>query len=633
MRYSRLFMIFFLSLFFSPILLVAQTVDYTTANRLLQQQKYEEAKMMFKQMHEGNPSVFIFYDRYIEALISTKDFDKAIEVSQKQLERNQSAVQTRIRLGEIYHTMGNRNKALEIWNEVISQNRNSIQTYYNVGSSMTSRMEYEAAANLYRKARELAGNNTLFTNELANSLMQSGNYQEAMSEYFKLVTNSPDQMTYVQQRLLRLRDDSLYETAAIELEDYLLELDTDHEAYKELHQLLTWMLIETGQYRRALIVSRQYETRTSGLNYSLYSVASQLNSIREFELAGQGYQYYIENGTTMIRFRSMHQLANVYYDWGQYIQDFNTESYNRQMELFRKAYDLNSQLAEQASRYDRIGEVYVKQFDMSLDIFSNIEWAREWQNRLSELNDSTFEAHKLYAEGRLNIFKGDFTAARQYLTRSNRIAEDSRLAENVRYLLSETDFFSKDYEFSKIQLLSLERRETSYFANDALKLRLWIQEGLQADSTGSFLDDFSSALYQLETGQVEKAVDLFKTVINDPANPLKENALVELLSRTPVAVQISLKKDLENLIENGMNSPLRERLLWERARISKILFNSAGLKENKTINDESAVFDLNEIPAESDLIGYFEQLLIEFPNGFYAPFARQEIRNIQEKNT
>ncbi len=633
MRKYRFTTFFILILILSPAVSVAQSIDYSTANRLLQQQKYEEAKMMFRQLHEGNPGVFIFYDRYVEALVSTKDFEKAIEVSQDQLTNNRSVVQTKIRMGEIYHTMGARKKALDIWDEVVSENKNSIQTYYNVGSSMMSRREYEASVDLYRKARELAGNNSLFTNELASSLMQSGNYQEAMSEYFKLVTNSPDQITYVQQRLLRMRDNTLYETAAIELEDYLLNLDTKHEAYQELHQLLTWMLIETGQYRRALIVSRQYESTTNGLNYSLYSVASQLNSVNEFELAAEGYQYYIERGTTTIRFRSMHQLANVYYDWAQYIQDFSTDSYNRQMQLFQKSYELNSQLAEEASRYDRIGEVYVKQFDMSLDIFSNIEGARDWQNRLSELNDTEYEAHKLYAEGRLHIFTGNFTRARQLLTRASRVTETSQLTENVRYLLSQADFFSKDYEFSKIQLQSLERRETSYFANDALKLRLWIQEGLQADSTGSFLDDFSSALYELETGQYDNAVDLFKVVMNDPANPLKDNALIELLSRSPMPLQISLIDELKILIKDGNNSPLRERLLWERARISKILYNSDKLKDKEAINNSTAVSDIYEIPSESDLIRYYEELLIEFPNGFYAPFARQEIRNIQENNT
>ena len=618
-----------------PSAALSQDANFQVANRLLQQQKYEEAKSIFKQLHLENRGAFIFYDKYVETLVNTKDFNTAVRVSKDQIQNGHSPTQTMIRLGEIYHVMGERDQAIDLWLEVVDQNRNSIQTYYSVGSAMISRNEYTAAVDLYRKARELSGNQNLFMNEIANSLMQSGRFSEAMNEYFKLITNSPDQMTYVQQQLLRMRDNSMYETAAIELEDYLLGLETDHEAYSQLHQLLVWMLLETEQYKRALVVARQYETRSNGFNYSLYSVASQLSSLREYELAAEGYNYYIENGTTSIRFRSKQQLADVYYNWADFTQDYSIETYQKRMDLYREAYDLNAKLISEAPRYDRLNEVLIKQIDLSLDVFYDTEKAEKWIRQLEIVNNSEDIAPELYAKGKLAIFNKDYTSARQILTRANRSTDDSRLTEKIRYFLSESDFFSEDYDFAKIQLRSLERRETSYFANDALKLRIWIQEGLQADSAGTLLEPFSDFIYDLRTGNFETALKTAKSILEDPGHPLKDHAIVEFTSRAPVSFLVTLYPVLADQVKSGMSSPLRERIMWERARVAKILFNSDLPDEQQAIISSDIVTQDTKVNlniSESDLAEFYEQLILEFPDGFYAPFARRELQNFTGQN-
>lgn len=618
-----------------PSTALTQDANFQVANRFLQQQKYEEAKSIFRQLHQENPAAFIFYDRYMETLISTKEFETAVRLSQKQIQEGHSPTQTKIRLAEIYHVMGNREQAIDLWLGVVDENPNSIQTYYSVGSAMIGRNEYSAAVDLYRKARELSGNQELFMNEIANSLMQAGQFSEAMKEYFKLITNSPDQMTYVQQRLLRMRDDTIYTTAAIELEDYLLSLETDHQAYSQLHQLLVWMLLETEEFKRALVVARQYETRSSGFNYSLYSVASQLNSLREYELAAEGYKYYIENGTNSIRFRSKQQLADVYYNWADYTQDYSIETYQKQMDLYTKAYDLNAELLSEAPRYDRLNDVLIKQIELSLDVFYDTEKAGNWIQLLERVNNSEEVAPELYAKGKLALFRKDYTTARQLLTRANRSTEDSGLTEKIRYFLSESDFFSKDFDFAKIQLRSLERRETSYFANDALKLRIWIQEGLQADSTGALLQPFSDFIYDLRTGNFDSAFETAKIILEDPGHPLRDHTIVEFTSRAPVSNLLKLYPILTYQIKSSFSSPLRERIMWERARIAKIIFNSDLSNEQKTINSPDFVArdtDVDFNISESDLADFYEQLILEFPDGFYAPFARNELQNLTEQN-
>jgi hypothetical protein len=91
-----------------------------------------------------------------------------------------------------------------------------------------------------------------------------------------------------------------------------------------------------------------------------------------------------------------------------------------------------------------------------------------------------------YAEGRIALFK-KILPARQTLTRADRATDNSNLSERARYYVSLSDFYAGDYEFAEIQLRSLERRHTSYYANDAIKLRMWIKNGKRADTTGAVL--------------------------------------------------------------------------------------------------------------------------------------------------
>src|SRR5690625_5974824 len=72
-------------------------------------------------------------------------------------------------------------------------------------------------------------------------------------------------------------------------------------------------------------------------------------------------------------------------------------------------------------------------------------------------------------EGRIALFSRQFPLARQLLTRADRSADDSNLSEKARYYLALSDLFAGDYEFAEIQLRSLEKRSTSYYANEAIK--------------------------------------------------------------------------------------------------------------------------------------------------------------------
>ncbi len=603
----------------------AQSNDFRTANQLMQQQKYEEALPILQDLHEQNPSTYTFYERLADCLINLKKYDEAIRISKNQLERNAAHARTQIKLAEIYHTKGDIEQAKTTWREIIDSDPQQIQNYHNVAASMNSRREYADAVELYERARERFGNPQLFTSELANTFMQAGQFKKAVNEYFKVIKESPQQMGFVQQRFLRMRDDELFNTAALELEDFLMETDQDHEAYSQLYQLLSWLLMETEEYRRAFVFARRYESQTAQTNYTLFSLGNHLRSARQYELAVDAFSYYIDEETNL-RSRAMEEKANTYTQWARYLKQHSIESPRRQKELFEEAYGLNETLLESSPNYNRKGRVITSQIDLSLDQFKDIDKAERWYQKMDEElseNDQN-KAYQLYAEGRIALFKNNYTRARQSLTRADRATDESSLSEQIRYYLTLSDFFSGDYEFAEIQLKSLERRNTSYFANNAIQLRMWIKNGMRIDSTGSDLNQLSDGLNLVYRGEYEQAIEHFRTVLDSPTHPFADDIAVELAKQLPFEYQPAILEMLEVQVTENISSPLRERIMWERAVISERLMIPEQSDEEISQTVEERI-DQHAF-SDSDIEEMFEAILLEFPNGFYARYARQKLQ-------
>jgi hypothetical protein len=646
-------LIFLLGFFLMADYAYSQTGDFQIANRLMQQQNFEEAKPIFKELHQNNPGAYVFFDRYVECLISLNELDEAESVVRRQIDNNRSVTQSSIKLAEILHMRGNRDKANEIWNVTLERNSENIQAYYSIASSMNNRREYLKAVEVYKTARERLNNPTLFLTELANAYMQAGLFEESVKEYYRLVIHSPEQMGIVQQRLLRMRDDQLFEIAAFELEDLLFDLDLSHAAYSQLYQLLGWLLLETEEYRRALNFARYYENQTQYTIYSLFSLGSQLQSAAQYEYAAEAFRYYVENDSGSNRLRAMDELAKTYQMWSQYLQQHNLETGLRHRQLNEKAYDYGAKLLEEAPGYQNSNRVYSLLIDLSLDQFKDVDKAKRWLDELKASSDE--QAYIYYAEGRISLFNRNYINARQQLTRADRATDRSNLSERARYYLSLTDFFAGDYEFAEIQLRSLERRQTSYYANDAIKLRMWIKNGQRADTTGSVLKAISEGLYSIHTGNYADALPLFEPIMANANNPFADEITVELAALLPADYNKLNYLLLERQIAAKPNSPLLERMMWDRAVLAEEIYNFGGFpvmheppymfsffktvdasgqvltNEEKFFRKIEAGTTGSELQSASDLnrefiSNLFEEIILQFPDGFYAPYCREKIQ-------
>jgi outer membrane protein assembly factor BamD (BamD/ComL family) len=242
-------------------------------------------------------------------------------------------------------------------------------------------------------------------------------------------------------------------------------------------------------------------------------------------------------------------------------------------------------------------------------------------------------------EGRIRLYEGEYARARISFKKSNKQERIVDLAEKTRYYLALTDFYAGDYEFAKIQLNALEKQTTSYYANDAVQLRIWIQKGLSADSTGSVIEPFANGMEHFNQGNEEAAIKALSPILAGKAyHPLMDEALLELSKHiTPELIQITYSA-ISNYLERwGQASALRERLMWEKARIAdQVVSNDIKIESPKT---RETLFGESppppaDLPANQQQVQtLYENILLEFPNGFYASYARDRIQEFKNPQT
>jgi outer membrane protein assembly factor BamD (BamD/ComL family) len=386
---------------------------------------------------------------------------------------------------------------------------------------------------------------------------------------------------------------------------------------------LSQCLQENKLYRRALASATAFESSTSNFNYSLFQLGRSLRRNKEYELATKAFEYYINQADGNVKWQSQEELAKVYTEWAKQIEDFNLDFTNQRETLFSKALKQLNLIIENAPSYRNMSRVLLLKSEIVLDYSHDLDATENILARLKNLNSKEETAEEFYIQGRIQIAKKEYAQARISLTKSNKLAGIGELAEKTRYFLALTDFFSADYEFATIQLKTLGRQNTSYYANDALELRLWIQEGTTTDSVSAPLKTFSEAYFETLVGNDDEAKNKFLSFISDnPTSPLYDDVVLQL-SKNPVFNASSSFELTNNFLSKSGAISNRERLMWERAK-----FADQALKKIQTDSEYKP-----ENPITISLLqSYYEELILDYPQGFYSPYARKRLTELSKEN-
>lgn len=610
---------------FSQFAVQAQvSSEFQLAERLIRQQRFAPAADILSDLVAKHPEEYVFFERLIEARVQLKQYDEALQLVQDKIKTTSNPAPQRVLEGRLYYTMGDSTKAYSIWDSNLTDNPGEFQLYTATGHAMQNVRAYNKALEVYFKAREVFKNEQLFLNEIADIQMQTGNYEGAIKEWVNLIKVRPEQRAGLQRVLMRYNDPLIYDITIMELEDEMAQMNVADELYEHFYYLQSWLLLETKLYKRALNNAITFENAVPGTNYIIvFNLGKRLLDAEEFELAAEAYTYYTGSEDLEARWRSTEELAEVYSRQAKHKHDKNLSGSPSPDSLYKAAAGLLSDIENNAPAYRRLGNVILKQAEIALDHTHDLEAAKRAKEALATLDNFKNSAEYHYLDGRIELTEHDFIRARIAFTKSNKIADIGALAEKTRYFLALTDFFSGDFEYANIQLKSLGRQNTSYYANDALELRLWIQKNKNADSTHTYASDFAAAVFQNITGRRNSASEAFINIAESGASPYKEDALIAL-AQNRLTGGGTLLALLNKTLEQSSYLSQHERLLWERAFAADRLLNPEQTEDNTQ----------KTLPVDPETVtGYYEELLVQYPQSFYAPFARSRLPQIMNLNS
>jgi len=658
MQHVRSFFVFLmlataLAVMPGPVLL-AQTGegDFSLGNELLRQGKFEEAYEIFERMLRENPRSYAVYDRAATALVQLKRYDDAIEITKERLDRVGDDSNTRIKLGEIYDISGRRDDALETWDHVLSQNVGNAQVYRRVAETMNQRRMVREAIRVYETAREQLGDASLFAFEIANNYLSISDFESAISEYLDIIRRDSRRTSQIQRQLLNYDEQRLYDTAILLTEEHLGRHSPGSDADLAYRDFLVWVTMERGLYRRALAAARTLERHSNNERHAMFRIGRDLRSREQFELSDQAFRFYLELDTHPLQARSHEELSRTYQEWAGYLKDRNLDFDGAADSLYRKAFDSVDQLASRFPRYDRMMQTLAIQSELALDHLKEPEKAAAYHQKMERIarNDSEM-ALVHYVQGRLLLFEGNFSMARVSFTRSNRLADGGEIGDKSRYYLGLGDFYNGDFTYARLQLRSLERQNYSWFANNALYLRFVIQEGHDEDGENPELLRYARARYLYDTGRYAEAADLLAPVLDEPAaNPVHGESML-LLAQTlrRIHPEIAFRVVDRHTRRPSVRRAAGERLLWERARLAEVVYT---MQQRGTENMRSAegvvpsgllaqilsaedhFYDRNGgqstiLLSVDGVAGYYEELLLNYPEGYYSDIARNRIRDLE----
>lgn len=633
---------------FTPIFVLSQkSDDYTAGVQLIRQSQFEEAYKIFSRLYTQNPNNFPIYDQLINTLINLKQYDEAILITSKKLNQNYADIVLATKLAELYHLNGNIKLAYQTWDLALEANINSIQAFRYIGENMIYRREHEKAIEIYLLARRTFNNLTLFFSEITNGYVAMGRRDDAVKTIIEALGSSLGNGAFILRQIIGFDDPKITELAILEINDRLNTRLIAGPEHAPLNEVLIGLLMEGNYYRRALSTAKRYESQAENGVWPVYTLANRLKSQQEFELANEALTYYIIQSEHPLLARSLEDRARLFITWRKYLKDHNLDFGSNIEDLNTKALQDLDTLITKHKNYQRFIEVLSLKTELILDTKVELDHA----NTLVQVikSNSFNQDHEIiteYLEGRIQMIQGSHSMARINFTRANRLARTGEMAEKTRYYLALNDFYAGDFEFSSIQMRALERLNTSFYANDALKLRVWMREGVQQDIPTEELRQFSKAKYLFDTHKKSKALSLLFSLITGPdGTPLKGESVL-MISDYLKSGNTELILDLLTITLKSYQGPLAERLNWEKVRLADGIYSneiSLNLTDNEftrelanwissqTTADNLELYENSTMAISMDLnklTTMYEDMLNNFPNGFYATSVRSRLAKL-----
>lgn len=449
---------------------------FRLADSYLRSGQVERALPILEDLYRSDPGSYVFYDKLREAYTALKRYGEAERLVRDQLARQPDNPTLWCDLASVQLAQGRREEALRSWNRALEIAPMQPQVYRIVYySQFNNRLPEEAARTLLEGRRRL-NNPTLFALDLAMLYSATGQYEAAVQEYLAHLQAEPQQLGFVRARLGRMLEDSTLAPQIIRLVERGVQREPLLRVYREL---LAWLYLETGRYEEAYRAIRALDRLENAGGQLLFRFAEQAYAAQAWEAARQAYEELSRQSanTSLVRLASL-RLGEIY-------ERLATASGDSAQ--YRAALLHYETYARQSADPVSSGEIWLRLGRLYREVFRDLSASRGYLERVLESSQAEPEQvlGALYELGQLALEEGNLEQARLRFIRLTARAQEGELYDQARLQLAWLDFYQGAFE-SALGLADVLSQSTDRdIANDAIALKVLIQENRGPDSSSA----------------------------------------------------------------------------------------------------------------------------------------------------
>ncbi|MGA2298246.1 MAG: tetratricopeptide repeat protein [FCB group bacterium] len=490
--------------FLSVTYIFAQNVNdqkYRLAESYENAGDYASASRIYLELYNSNPQSDQYFNGVVRVFKAQNKFSGLVEIIEKRLESFKSSENYSL-LGEMLWKTGSFDSANTAWDNAIKYSPQIVNSYSEVAHSQISLQLFDKAIKTLVQGRKALKNDNIFSDELSQLYISTGDYALGTQEVLKLFAFQKN-LPFAQGRLSALM---VSKDANVHINKILQDEVSSNSSDIQYLRLYAWFLRAMKNPEKALEIYQKIDDLTGGIGLELYRYASDCRVDGEYDMALKAFELVIAKEKASPYFLSaLYGFARTMESKSQVQSKFTQDELDNIIKRYKQIIsDYPNEMTAGEARY-RIAVLALEQMndrDMAIDELNQVikqfpynELAANSSLLLASIKtmqDKLDEAYKIYD----NVVK----------TYSRYAAQE---AEKATYKMAEIEYFRGNIDSSMTLFTKISVNTSSDVANDALNKILLIEQNKQYTKA---LPIYAKAELRELQGKPDEANDLFKQV-------------------------------------------------------------------------------------------------------------------------
>lgn len=589
----------------------AQTVDnagverFQLAESFIQAGQYDRAIPLLEELVRSAPQTHVFYERLRDAYEQVKRYDAAIALVEQRASNTASPEVFLVEKGRLQFLKGDESGARTTWSGIIDRQPGSSSVYLMVYRSLLQVRLFDFAIEILERGRRETGNETLFQTDLGQLYSLTSEHASAIREYVGLLASNGGQLNFVKSRLGPYLTSPESIEASIPVAEDAVARDPLSRSFREL---LAWLYVEAERYRDALVVFQAIDRLENEEGRALFGFALTAADGAAFDVAMEAFEEILTRYPDAPSAPdAMRGLGIMQERWAETLAEQPLdENGDRTASHYQDAIGTYERFLLDYPQHPHVADVLRRMGRLHQDVFMEFESAEQVLSEVIARYPATVAADEAaFDMGRLAVTTDRLTDARIRFSRLLTRLRTGELADAARFELARLHFYQGEFDAALGLAEAMQENTSTDVANDAIELKVLLNENRGPDSTDTALRRFARAQLEHRQRQTGSAILTLNYLLDEFGDhPLADDARF---------LRAGLLLDAGRL-DDAMQAYLELPLLHPTSYMGdRSLYNAAGLAADRLADPEQA-------------IALYERILTEFPRSLLVRDARNQIR-------